>query len=385
MKKALLLIISCIIGLISYTQITIQRSDYFDVGDEIKRINFEFSTPVSIDEIITSPLVFTTYANGEITIDTLEIFSPETVDENEIFTDATCAYDDGNTGEFSFLNISENKTELIGFFINMMDLVQGQIVLDEPLTLYNYPVSYGNSPLVDAQSGNMKVNISMLEDVLDGILPGLYTMLSLQYDSVMLTVDMDIVSDFDEFGNMNIIGNDILEGTFEYMREKQRIIMKSDIFFRERSSGDFIQFTEALVELEEDIFPIIDTTCTYNYWVNDYKYPLVEINLNTDYTVVYDITLRYAGEVGVGCINSLEIYNCLAYPNPAGDLINFNLENYSDCKLQIYSTLGSLIIESSQNQENTTIDISEYQSGIYYYKVLDKKGNTVSGGKFIKQ
>lgn len=70
---------------------------------------------------------------------------------------------------------------------------------------------------------------------------------------------------------------------------------------------------------------------------------------------------------------------CLAYPNLTRNLVTFS-SNIENIDLEIYNTLGIKIFSTSENTSNFNIDVSQWQRGIYYYRVLS---NPHIKGKFI--
>ena len=58
------------------------------------------------------------------------------------------------------------------------------------------------------------------------------------------------------------------------------------------------------------------------------------------------------------------------YPNPANSTVNIKAENFA--KVEVYSSIGQLVV----TQNTTTIDVSNYQAGVYFFKVFDNNNNT---------
>ncbi len=85
--------------------------------------------------------------------------------------------------------------------------------------------------------------------------------------------------------------------------------------------------------------------------------------------VTEDITVMYA--LGIEENNSFSIY-----PNPASEVLVLNVEPNSF--VQIYSMNGSLVFEGTGE---TTLDISEFESGIYQVSVL--QNDLISTQKLI--
>lgn len=72
------------------------------------------------------------------------------------------------------------------------------------------------------------------------------------------------------------------------------------------------------------------------------------------------------------------------YPNPVEDQLNIELTNFSeDVSYQIYNTLGQEITKGSLNPSSMhTVNMSQYQSGIYFVKVAS--GTSSMTQKLIK-
>jgi hypothetical protein len=67
----------------------------------------------------------------------------------------------------------------------------------------------------------------------------------------------------------------------------------------------------------------------------------------------------------------------IAYPNPATDKISFTSSSSIE-KITICSAAGVLLLTT----DNTTIDLSNFPSGIYFARIASN--NTISTIKFIK-
>jgi len=81
----------------------------------------------------------------------------------------------------------------------------------------------------------------------------------------------------------------------------------------------------------------------------------------------------------------LEVFDLSVFPNPATDVIDFNLpgEPYDYINIQIYNAVGQLITRlNSSGQPTIRVNTSGYASGIYYYHVVTDAGDYLRG-KFI--
>ena len=73
------------------------------------------------------------------------------------------------------------------------------------------------------------------------------------------------------------------------------------------------------------------------------------------------------------------------YPNPATTAITFDFQKSYDkgYSIQIYNAvLGRKMIEQTNVQEKTTIDLSNFTRGVYVYQLFDRTGKMVETGKF---
>ena len=73
------------------------------------------------------------------------------------------------------------------------------------------------------------------------------------------------------------------------------------------------------------------------------------------------------------------------YPNPATTVINFDFQkaNNKGYSLQIYSFMGGRkMYELTNLADRTTINLADFNRGVYIYQLRDKTGRLVESGKF---
>ena len=72
------------------------------------------------------------------------------------------------------------------------------------------------------------------------------------------------------------------------------------------------------------------------------------------------------------------------FPNPATDLLNFQLEEpINNAEIRIYSTLGQLIATQNINDTNTQFNVSDWQKGMYFYGIFIENEMVKSGQVLI--
>ena len=81
----------------------------------------------------------------------------------------------------------------------------------------------------------------------------------------------------------------------------------------------------------------------------------------------YDL-LSNAG-TGLSASNDLAPFEGQLFPNPTSDLLNLEVAN--EMKISIYNTSGDLVMVSSTRQGINTLDLTDFQSGIYFIEMID--------------
>jgi hypothetical protein len=72
------------------------------------------------------------------------------------------------------------------------------------------------------------------------------------------------------------------------------------------------------------------------------------------------------------------------YPNPATTYITFDLGQGYDkgYSIQVYSFLGKKMTERQNIPQKVTLDLNEYNRGLYMYHLVDASGKVLESGKF---
>ena len=72
------------------------------------------------------------------------------------------------------------------------------------------------------------------------------------------------------------------------------------------------------------------------------------------------------------------------YPNPATTYITFDLQKdyVKGLSIQVYSFLGKRMYEGQNIPATVTIDLAEFNMGLYMYHLIDVSGKVIESGKF---
>ena len=78
-------------------------------------------------------------------------------------------------------------------------------------------------------------------------------------------------------------------------------------------------------------------------------------------------------------INDLSQLDFKIYPNPASDILNIKSQiNLSDANVTIFDAIGRQVFSSElNNSERLTININEWNNGVYIIQILSNKSTLV--------
>lgn len=77
--------------------------------------------------------------------------------------------------------------------------------------------------------------------------------------------------------------------------------------------------------------------------------------------------------------------NVNVYPNPANNVINFELSTNENVAVTVYNIDGSLVKTVAAFQQLTAVNIDDLDNGSYIYRVATLNGDIIKTGKFVKQ
>ena len=72
------------------------------------------------------------------------------------------------------------------------------------------------------------------------------------------------------------------------------------------------------------------------------------------------------------------------YPNPATSYITFDFDKTPEkgYSIQVYSFLGKKMYENQNLTSKTTVNLSDFNRGVYIYHLIDRSGKIIESGKF---
>jgi hypothetical protein len=72
------------------------------------------------------------------------------------------------------------------------------------------------------------------------------------------------------------------------------------------------------------------------------------------------------------------------YPNPATTFVNFDVQKTNDqgYSIQVFNFLGRKMFEANSISQNTRLNLTDFNRGVYIYQLRDRSGKVVESGKF---
>jgi len=71
------------------------------------------------------------------------------------------------------------------------------------------------------------------------------------------------------------------------------------------------------------------------------------------------------------------------YPNPATTYVTFEMSGIEKgYSIQVYSFLGKKMMERQNVSSKVTLDLNDFNRGLYMYHLLDASGKIIESGKF---
>lgn len=104
-------------------------------------------------------------------------------------------------------------------------------------------------------------------------------------------------------------------------------------------------------------------------------------------TVFYNFSLNWLtkgedGFLNIPEVNNNEINELKIYPSPTNDIINIDA-NYAR-NINIYNVCGQIIYSLNNNDDITTINVSNWKKGIYFVEIIGKDMNKKTGRFVVK-
>ena len=110
----------------------------------------------------------------------------------------------------------------------------------------------------------------------------------------------------------------------------------------------------------------------YDYETQDMERDIYIVKVNSDGLIVWTQEIQIDKEPTT------------VYPNPGTNLLNIKTNN-KELGIELININGQVVIKQIVNNNLKTINTESLQSGMYFFRLIDKKSKTIETGKWIKK
>jgi len=92
-------------------------------------------------------------------------------------------------------------------------------------------------------------------------------------------------------------------------------------------------------------------------------------------------------KLNVGTTNVTDNFNnnISIFPNPVSQVLNIELHENDNCKINVFNSSGQLIYTDNLYTNNNSIEMSKLHKGIYFIVINDMNGNVLLSKKIVKE
>lgn len=342
MKKQLLIASLAITSVAVNAQITITSSDMPVAGNSYIIADVNDSIPYGTSGA-NQTWDFSSWVNTGL--DTTSFQAPSNLNGASFFPTATIGIASNTT--YSFFKNSSSAYEFLGYYSNTGGS-DDLIILSPAEKTITFPSTYQTT-----FNGTASLSLTYAATQ-----PGV--------DSIRYNFDRNYISVIDAWGTLT---------TPAYSNVNT---LRQFITAVEQSSAYTLATGDSVWVLIPNS-PEADTSYMYRWLSNEHSYAVAEVYANPGDTLYY---ATYLTSTLVGVNEHAKNSNTVSvFPSPASDKVSFKGID-SDAYLIIFDVNGKLV-EKVSLRKNTTINVSNYNNGVYFYNVVPLNGSAVSKGKFV--
>lgn len=125
-----------------------------------------------------------------------------------------------------------------------------------------------------------------------------------------------------------------------------------------------------------------DSSVHFDWWANGIGFPLVGMDSMFDGTIT-GVSWLLAQPTNSGISEYSSVKSLDAYPNPASDVITFDLRDMDASVILVNDVTGREVLSLNVTGSVFGTDVSNLSNGSYLYNVMDRNGLIVGRGKFV--
>lgn len=355
MKKQLLLLSSVFAAFTMNAQITITNVDIANAGMTILQANDTMPT-VSVGSAGTSQ-TWNLSALANNVQDTLYFNDTTGLPNASQFPTSNFAIKMKQQGQRAIVFANRSSSGLLaqgyGALVDIGGTPANVVIHNNPAEIIsNFPANYGNT---------FNNNYVSKGTFYYGADPGI----GFTVDSIRLVSHVTKSVNYDGWGSVTTP-----LGTYNALRVQTL-----------KHNTDTISGYIASFDMWVDFQTTYDSTKTYSWWANTVGFTLAEVTVDWATETATSATwLPVPPAVGINEVSNAEALN--VYPNPAQNIINFNVDASKANAIQVYDVTGKMINAYPVSVNNSQLDVTTFANGIYSYSVVGKNGVVLNRGKF---
>ncbi|CAN5381793.1 hypothetical protein BH09BAC5_BH09BAC5_19970 [soil metagenome] len=124
-----------------------------------------------------------------------------------------------------------------------------------------------------------------------------------------------------------------------------------------------------------------DSVRSYTYYANGIGFPLAVLNDQSDFGTITSATWIPAIPQQIGISEFANTPDMNVFPNPTVDKLNFVTNSSKVILVNLMNANGQIVRSVNVTGNQTTMDVSDLATGIYFYNATDVNGTILEKGK----
>jgi len=160
-------------------------------------------------------------------------------------------------------------------------------------------------------------------------------------------------------------------------------------YMKMSSDGDSIWYNKitTLEENDNDALWDVIATSDGNYMATGYRFRTTENDSISSVTQLWLIKFDENGDIidlstSTDSTITLDI-DVKVFPNPSSDIIYIQQKKINNLQYKLFDSTGKLLVSRLNSEANQTfiLDVSQYNSGIYYLEIIDEN----NGRRYVEE
>ncbi|NOX85209.1 MAG: T9SS type A sorting domain-containing protein [Chlorobi bacterium] len=190
-----------------------------------------------------------------------------------------------------------------------------------------------------------------------------------EVDSVWIKNTIEKETNVDAWGSLTIP-----MGTFDVLRQRVDEMETDSTFIMMAGTGTWIFFSVTQ-----------DSSTTYSWWTDNVSigFELFEMEIDKETGDVSYVSFMNSLPVGFYESNRTETR---VFPNPVSHVLNIEFTEAQTGELILINQFGqAVLIQKLDGQKSIQLQLSQFNAGMYFYRLSNVSGKVTGAGKFIKR